>query len=72
MHDGYSFTINRKFHSGMISWKCTKYKKWKCHARAVTKYIGDTECVKMCKRNHSHPPDTDCKKTRSSFDVIYE
>lgn len=57
LNDGFSFTINRKMNKGLISWKCTKYKQFTCHARAVTHMIDGIEYVKLTKPTHSHSPD---------------
>lgn len=58
VHDGFSFTVNRKLNNGLISWKCRKYKQCGCHARAVTKMIKGQEYVKLSKPEHTHPSDT--------------
>jgi hypothetical protein len=62
---GYSFTHNRKFENGVVSWKCSKYKLFKCHARAVTKISNGIEYVKISKP-HNHLEDFEYKKLRLS------
>jgi hypothetical protein len=57
VHQGFSFTVNRKLSDSCISWKCTKYKRFGCRARAVTKFIKDYEYVKISKPEHTHSPD---------------
>ena len=64
LYQGFSFTQNRKFSTGIISWKCTKYKKWKCFARAVTRIVDDIEYIKISKPTHSHPEDIECKRKK--------
>jgi hypothetical protein len=70
LYRGFSFTTNRKFKGGVISWKCTKYKQFKCHARIVTKVMDEVDYVKISKPLHTHPPDNECKKDRLKIDVI--
>lgn len=68
---GFSFTTNRKFKDGgVVSWKCTKYKQFKCHARIVTTLVGDVDFVKLSKPQHTHPPDIECKKDRLKIEMI--
>lgn len=62
---GFSFTINRKFKGGIVSWKCTKYKQFKCHARIVTKLVDDVDYIKISKPHHTHLPDFQCKTNRN-------
>lgn len=70
LYQGFSFTQNRKFPTGIISWKCTKYKKWKCFARAVTRIVDDIEYIKISKPSHSHPADAECKLLKSEIHHI--
>ena len=67
LYQGFSFTQNRKFSTGIISWKCTKYKKWKCFARAVTRIVDDIEYIKISKPTHSHPEDVECKRIKKDL-----
>lgn len=62
LYQGFSFTQNRKFPTGIISWKCSKYKTLRCYARAVTRVVGHIEYIKISKPIHSHPPDAECSK----------
>jgi hypothetical protein len=55
VHDGFSFTVNRKLNENLISWKCTKYKQYGCRARAVTRMIQGVDFIKLSKPEHSHP-----------------
>lgn len=56
VHMGYTYTINRKLNEHLSSWKCTKYKKHQCKARATVRQIKGEEYVKVQNRNrHSHP-----------------
>lgn len=71
VYKGYSFTQNRKFNEA-ISWKCTKYKKWKCHARAVTRVFNDNEYMKISKSHHTHPTDAECKSLKFEKTIEYE
>ncbi|KAG5672368.1 hypothetical protein PVAND_002500 [Polypedilum vanderplanki] len=79
LYKGFSFTQNRKFQSGIISWKCTKYKQWKCLARAVTRCVDDVEYIKISKPIHSHPCDINCnnpifrfvQSKRGSMQIFY-
>lgn len=53
---GFTYTINRKLNDNLSSWKCTKYKKHGCKARAVVRKIKGEEYVKCTNRNaHTHP-----------------
>lgn len=55
LHNGFTYTINRKLNDNLSSWKCTKYKKCFCKARAVVRIIKNEEYVKITNRNsHSH------------------
>lgn len=55
VHNGYTYTINRKLNENLSSWKCTKYKKHACKARAVVRKIKGDEYVKCTNRNnHTH------------------
>lgn len=58
VHEGFSFTVNRKLNENLISWKCTKYKQFGCRARAVTKHIKGSEYIKLSKPEHTHSADT--------------
>lgn len=57
IHNGFSFTVNRKLKDHLISWKCTKYKRYGCKARAVTNVIRGSEFVKLSKPLHTHSYD---------------
>lgn len=60
-HAGYSFTVNRKLKSSLVSWKCTKYKRFGCRARAVTKLVKGYEVMKLSKPHHTHSSDVHTK-----------
>lgn len=57
--NGYSYTVNRKLNNELISWKCTKYKRFGCKARAVTKLVKGCELLKISKPHHTHLSDFD-------------
>ncbi|CRK91952.1 CLUMA_CG005563, isoform AF [Clunio marinus] len=58
VHEGFSFTVNRKLSDRIISWKCTKYKQLGCRARAVTKVIKGYEYIKLSRPDHTHPSES--------------
>jgi hypothetical protein len=49
IHDGFSFTVNRKLNENLISWKCTKYKQYGC------RMIQGIDFIKLSKPEHTHP-----------------
>ena len=54
--DGFTFTLNRQIkHVG--SWKCTRYKPFKCRARAITRVHNGVELCKATRMYHTHGPE---------------
>lgn len=55
-HNGYFDNKNSGSHQRTF-WLCSKYKKFRCKARAVTCVIDGYEMVKIRSTPHSHPPE---------------
>lgn len=53
VNGGNTYVKDRKFLE-TINWRCSLFKKLKCRARAVTKFVNGVELVKFTNVYHTH------------------
>lgn len=56
VHNGY-FYLKNSDSNDRTFWLCSRFQKFKCKARAITRVIDGYEMVKIRSTPHSHPPE---------------
>ncbi|XP_049532481.1 modifier of mdg4-like isoform X18 [Anopheles darlingi] len=67
IYQGFQYVKDRDFPDS-TNWRCALFKRHKCRARAITKYVNGVVCVRPSNFKHNHPVD-DYRRS-AAFDGI--